>query len=588
MKFYTALIVILFTACSGAGTNNMPLKAEASPAPENFTTVLTGGEIYTMNPSRPTAPTITYQAIAYDKAGKILWLGSEMDADKAAKTGAKIIDLDGAVVLPGFHDVHLHALEAGINEGRCILSEFASKAKYKKQITGCAKKQSGAGWFIGAGVSMPDLLAQISMPVDFLDMLFPDKPALILDNLGHGAWANSLALKAVGYDTLAGNPSGGLIDRNLAGRPTGIVYENAQQVLRTSALPPTPANGAANYQALRTVLKTLAANGITSVSDAGGYWTRGHHLAWIRAEQEGVLTVRASNALYVFPDRNIDKQIADLIALKRSHPDNLVKFNQVKIYVDGILSQGTAALYEPYIGGFGVAGVSERGFEYFAKADLFDYARRLDAAGFSLHFHTTGDRGVGLALGAIEAAQKTNGVSANRHRITHIFLTAPADHARFATLGVTADVQMTPSTFDPQTIAFYKTIIGDRANDLIPSASLIAANAPMTISSDWDADELSPMTKIGLVVSRGREAVPNVEAAVRLMTIESAKLLGQSDITGSLEVGKYADMVVLDQDIFKIAPARIKRTKLLATIMNGNVVYDPHKRFEKRRLKQGE
>ncbi len=595
MRFFTALLALLLLACSGAGTQNAVPKAEASPTPKSPVTVLTGGKIYTMNPSRPIAEAVTAEAvvaeavaaeaIAYDKTGKILWVGSNADADRAAKNGAKIVDLDGAVVLPGFHDVHLHALEAGINKGRCILSEFGSKAKYKKQITGCAYEQSGSDWFIGVGVSLPDLLDQISMPVDFLDALIPDKPALVLDNLGHGAWANSLALKAVGYDRLVGHPPGGIIDRNFADRPTGIVYENAQQVLRTSALPPTPENLEVNYQALRRALKTLAANGITSVSDAGGYWTRGHHLAWIRAEQEGVLSVRASNGLYVFPDRNIDQQIAELTALKRSNPDGRVKFDQAKIYVDGILTQGTAALYEPYTRDLGIAGVSERGFEYFSKADLFAYAQRLDAAGFNLHFHATGDRGVGLALDAIEAAQKANGISGNRHRITHIFLAVPADHARLAALGVTADVQMTPSTFDPQTIAFYNTIIGDRVDDLIPAASLISAHAPMTISSDWDADELSPMIKIEQALSRKNEAVLDVETTVRLMTIESAKLLGQANITGSLEVGKYADMVVLDQDIFQVPTPKIKRTKVLATIMNGNVVYDPQRRF-KRRLKR--
>ncbi len=573
MKFITASFLVLLCACSARGEGEIVIKSTAAPVTENPVTVLVGGKIYTMNDAQPTA-----DALAYDTSGKILWVGGNEDAEIAAKTGAKIIDLGGAIVLPGFHDVHLHALEAGINEGRCVLSEFGTPKQYKNEIATCAFDQSAADWFIGAGVSMPDLLEQIAMPVDFLDGLFPDKPALILDNLGHGAWANSPALKAVRYDTMTGNPPGGIIDRNADGRPTGIVYENAQQVLRTAALPPTKANREVNYLALRTALKTLAAHGITSVSDAGGYWPRGHHLAWIRAEKEGVLTVRASNGLYVFPDRDIDEQIAHLITLKISNKNNLAKFNQVKIYVDGILSLGTAALYEPYAQDFGVAG--KYGFEYFSKPDLFAYARRLDAAGFSLHFHAVGDRGVGLALDAVEAAQKANGLSANRHRLTHIFLAAPADHARFAALGVTADLQMTPSTFDPQTIAFYKRVIGGRVNGLVPLDALMSANAPITISSDWDADELSPLVKIGHILSRSGETGPGVNAAVAMMTIDSAKLLGQDDLTGSLEAGKYADMAVLDKDIFSLPISHIKRTKILVTIMNGDVVYDPHNKFK--------
>lgn len=577
MKYIALILVFLVTACTGEASDtnssiNSPTVAE-NPGAKNIVTVLVGGKIYTMDPSQPTA-----QVLAYDGSGKILFVGSRADADKAIGAGARRIDLGGAIVMPGFHDVHLHALEAGINQGRCILSEFGTPKQYTNEIADCGFEQAGDDWFIGAGVSMPDLLDHMPMPAEFLDELFPDKPALILDNLGHGAWANSLALQAVGYDKITTNPQGGIIGRNSAGRLTGIVYENAQQLLRTAALPPTKANLEVNYLALRTALKTLAANGITSVSDAGGYWTRGHHLAWIRAESEGVLTVRASNPLYVFPDRELDQQIAALTALKRSNPDNLAKFNQVKIYVDGILSQGTAALYAPYTQDLGVAG--KYGFEYFSKPDLFAYARRLDAAGFSLHFHAVGDRGVGLALDAVEAAQKANGVSGNKHRITHIFLAAPADYARFAALGVTADVQMTASSLDRETLKFYKTIIGDRSRALIPTASLLKANAPMTISSDWDADALSPLAKIQQVLTRKPQAVADVHTAVALMTIESAKLLGQADITGSMQAGKFADLVIIDKDIFAMKKSQIGQAKIMATIMNANVVYDPFRYFE--------
>lgn len=533
---------------------------------------LTNGVISTLNDVNPTA-----EAIAYDSTGKIIAVGTTADVLEIAGPDAIAIDLEGAQILPGFQDVHLHALEAGINENRCLLSEFGTLRQYEDEILDCASEQADDDWFIGAGVSMLELLEQTERPVDFLDEIIPDKPALILDNLGHGAWANSLALEAVGFDTLAANPQGGIIDRTRNGDPSGVVYENAQQVLRTTALPPTDANKENNYEGLKLALQILAENGITSVSDAGGYWTRGHHEAWQRLDQAGQLTVRASNALYVFPERDLAQQVADITALKYS--TDLVRFDQVKIYVDGILAQGTAALKAPYERPSTIAGVSQRGFEYFSQDDLFEYARQFDAAGFSLHFHAVGDRGTALALDAIEAAQAANGVSEKRHRITHLYLVDPADMPRFSELGVVADVQMAPSSIDSATIDFYRPLIGDRADDIIATASLLSSGATVTMSSDWDADELSPLIKIEQAVLRPNQAIPDVLTAIRMMTIEPAKLLGHEDITGTLEVGKHADLVILDQDILSVPLTEIDETEIIATVMDGTAVYDPEQLF---------
>ncbi len=552
-------------------TIDIALADTAPPDKGRTNTVLIGAHFTTMDPALPDV-----EALAYGPNGKIIALGDVAQVIAIAGAKAKRIDLGGAYVLPGFHDVHVHALEAGINASRCVLAEFGSLAQYRRQITHCAAEQADAPWFIGAGVSMPDLLAQTSHPIDLLDKLFPDRPVLVLDNLGHGAWANRAAMAAVGYDRLKGNPPGGIIDRDAQGRLTGIVFENAQQALRNAALPPNGANLDANYDALKEALKVLAQNGITSISDAGGYWTRGHHLAWQRAARDGVLNVRASNALYVFPDLPMDQQIADIIALKESVSDTFLHFDQAKIYVDGILSQGTAALYAPYTHAPAGIEVSNRGFAYFDKSTLFDVASRLDKAGFSLHFHATGDRGVGLALDAIEEARRRNGVSGNHHRVTHVFLVDQRDRARFAALGVSADIQMTPSSLDPDYLAFLRDVLGaKRAAQLIPAAALLEAKAPMTLSSDWDADTLSPLVKIQTTVMRKNQGIKDVHKVVQMMTISSARLLGQDDLTGSLEVGKFADLVVLDRDIFTMPPNQIAKIKIRATMLGGKATYDP-------------
>lgn len=564
-----SMILMLMVGLAIAGqAKETPHSTNQSDGLNN--TVLAGATFTTMNPAQPNA-----EALAFNEHGKIIAVGNEAAVMALAGPEAQIIDLGGTYVVPGFHDVHLHAIEAGINDGRCILTANTSLEETSEEINNCLQEQAATSWFIGAGISLPDLMEKTEMPVRVLDELIPDRPALILDNLGHGAWANSAALAAVGYDQLIGDPPGGLVSRNANGQPDGIVLENAQQRLRTAALPPTTANKDANFEALRKMLPVLAENGITSVSDAGGYWTRGHHEAWLRAQAQGVLTVRASNALYVFPDRPFAQQVTDIAALQLIDPKSLVRFDQVKIYVDGILSLGTAALYEPYTSDPGVANVSNRGFEYFKPNDLFDYAVAFDAAGFALHFHVAGDRGAGLALDAIEHARTRNKSVNPRHRLTHLFLVDERDRPRFAELETTADLQMSPSSLDPEYTKFLRTIIGKRADQRLPAASLLAASAKMTLSSDWDADELSPLIKIEKAVTRANEAIPDVATALRLLTIAPAQLLGHADITGSLEVGKYADLVVLGKNLLTIPATQIGRTPVIATLLAGEAVFDP-------------
>ncbi len=578
---------LLVSACSGGGgsgaapVSSITASLAATTAPPlhdlaaDSVFVLLGGSVVTMNASNDLA-----DAIAYSADGNIIAVGTESDVRAQAGTNPIIVQLAGAQVLPGFHDVHIHAIEAGINKDRCLLSEFGSLRTYRREISDCRADQRDSPWFIGAGVSMPDLLDLIARPVEFLDELVPDKPALVLDNLGHGAWANSLALTAVAYDELSGDPPGGLIDRDESGKPNGIVFENAQQALRTAALPPTRDNLEANYRALLDSQEVLHANGITSVSDAGGYWTRGHHQAWLRAEQQGTLRLRASNALYVFPDRDFEQQVSDMGKLLRDKDDSLLRFDQVKIYVDGIISQGTAATLQDYDHPPAIASVANNGFEYFSESALFDYARRFDAMGFGLHLHATGDRGVRLALNAIEAAVVANKSNAGRHRITHLFMVDPADYRRFTQLGVTADVQLAPSVIAPDTIAFYRSLIGERAARIIPAGSLIAAEAPISISSDWDADLLSPLAKLSAILARGRESFTDLNQALRAYTIDSARLLGHEQVTGSLEVGKRADLVIVDQNVFELGAEELKYVQVVATLFDGEPVFDADKLFD--------
>ncbi len=537
--------------------------------------ILENARIYTVDESRSWA-----DALAIDENGLISAVGTSEAVKVQAKGNPIVIDLEGKMVLPGFQDVHLHAVEAGVNEILCLFEPFDTIKNLELTVLDCINEGDTGEWVLGSGVNMTYLLERHDNPVEILDKISPNRPVLILDDLGHGAWTNSLGLKAAGYNKMQDNPAGGIIIRNKkTGKPNGVVLENAQQKLRNLAFPPTAENIDFAYESLLKALKTLAKNGITSVSDAGGYWPQGHHKAWIRAESEGTLTVRASNAFYIYPDINMDKQLTHLKSLYSNDANALVRFNQAKIYVDGILSQATGALLSPYSAGLRLSKDEQYGFLYFEEKKLKRAAKVLSEMGFQLHFHVTGDYGARLALDAIENATQKSGP----HRLTHLYLVDQKDFGRFAELGVVADFQLAPSALSSEYLSFIKTIIGKRSNTMLPAGSIHDAGALVTLSSDWDADELSPLIKIETAVGRKNNGVPDVDTAIRMLTINPAQALQQADRTGSIEVGKFADLVVLDKNIMEIPNEQISKTKILSTLFQGSVVYDPLNLFENTR-----
>lgn len=533
--------------------------------------VVTNAKIHTVNPSRASA-----QAIAIDDNGVILAVGTEDEALAAAGKQARVVDLRGMSVLPGFQDAHMHLIEAGVNEILCSFEPFDTLDNTLATVEDCMAS-SKTDWVLGSGVSMANLLDQDDNPIALLDEISPDRPVLILDDIGHGAWANSAAMRAAGYDVMDVDPSGGIILRNKeTGKPNGIVLENAQQRLRNLAFPATAENVEFAYESLLPTLETLAENGITSVSDAGGFWPQGHVEVWLKAVAQDTLTVRASNALYIYPDLAFDEQMAALRKLYSNDTSSLLRFNQAKIYVDGILEQRTGSVMQPYRKGAGIDHGFDSGFLYFDVSTLNRYSSALSKAGFQLHYHVTGDRGARLALDAIEQSDPQPGP----HRLTHLYLVDKADYGRFKQLGVVADFQLAPSSIDAEYVHFIRDFIGQRAEQLMPARALAASGAEVVMSSDFDADELSPLIKIQAAVMRKDNGAADVATAIEWMTINPARLLRQDKITGSLEVGKLADLVVIDRDILSIPAREIAKAKVMATLLQGRPVYDPERLFK--------
>ncbi len=281
-------------------------------------TVIQNAKIHTVDDALPMATALAI------KDGEIIYIGNESAAPYIG-AGTDVIEVGGRLVIPGFQDAHLHAIEAGITESLSVLPQFGSEAEYRAALQQTLNEQPGSAtdWVVGAGVNMAALLESVSSPLAVIDEVISTRPAVILDDLGHGAWANSLALATVGFDQLAQNPPGGIIDVDDEGELTGVVFESASQNLVDASQPPTEENLDFAYQSfINAALPNFARNGITTVSDAGGYWPRGHQDVWARAESENMLTVRANNAFYVYPEKNVDQQIADIIALRKNDPNH--------------------------------------------------------------------------------------------------------------------------------------------------------------------------------------------------------------------------------------------------------------------------
>lgn len=299
-------LFLLVVVCGGAA---------ATDGTTIITSVYTNGRIYTGDMSNSWA-----EAIAVDENGVLVAVGTtaEVKALSASSSSAssssalvrqqQLHDLEGRLVVPGFHDVHLHAVEAGINAQLCYVPEETRSTDLAERLGECedSGKFGGEGWILAAGVDIGLLLEIIytnvvkPLPIDVLDRAFPDTPVCILDNIGHGAVVNSEALRRVGLLDESKVTPGGQVLRDEDGYPFGIVMENAQQVFRDAAF---PANSTANqqiaYDSLLGALRVLNRNGITSVSDAGGFWRQAQTEAWGRALLEGKLTVRARYFFFV-------------------------------------------------------------------------------------------------------------------------------------------------------------------------------------------------------------------------------------------------------------------------------------------------
>ncbi len=354
------------------------------------------------------------------------------------------------------------------------------------------------------------------------------------------------------------------------GSLNGILIDNAGNELLDLVLTPTDETLENDYQGFKDYgLVELKKNGITSVCDARTYWKRNHHQVWKRLDNEGELTVRANLGLWAYPSEDDASQIATIQSMYSNDANSFLKINQVKLYTDGIIHNTTSAMEADYlVDYFGAA--TNNGLNYFTESRIANYISQLESTGFDFHIHAIGNRGIRESLNAIEQSGTANG----RHRITHVEFVNEVDFSRFAQLNVTADCQVAGEFTNPEFWSENDYLIGSaNTQKVVPIKSLSQANARLTLSSDWDVSSLNPFVGMQNAVTRAPENI-SLEDAIKAYTLNGAYVMRQENRVGSLEVGKLADFVVIDQDIFTIPASQIGQTKVDLTVLNGEVIFE--------------
>ena len=556
--------ILLIAACGGDRGPELVTAADR---------VLLNGAVYTVDAERSWA-----EAVAI-KDGEIIYVGDNEGAGAYISTESEIIDLAGQMLLPGFHDSHVHVLTGIMDEDECDLLRIptAEEVAVKlKECTGLAGIGDD-GWIIGGGWG-EWLWPEANPQKGLLDILFPDRPVYLESSFGHSAWVNSKAMEIVGIDAGTPDPDAGIIERDPeTGEPSGTLRDAAQLLVK-KRLPPLTLAQRTNR--VRAAVEYAQSFGITAVIEPG---VDAHLLEPIlnHADTAG-LDMRAVLSLSPinWTPGTFDDEVFDMLETREQWRRQNINVDSVKIYMDGVIEYGTSPLLEPYEDEHYGSG------EFFYEQDDVDrYFQRFDEMGLQVHVHAIGDAAIRRALNGFEAMREANGMSDNRHQIVHLQLIHEDDQPRFGQLNVGAVFQSLWAYPDPAAIELDVPMLGEeRTWQMYPIRSVQAAGGRIVGGSDYFVTDMNPLLAIETAVTRqdpwtNEGLVLNADERVDLATmieaytINGAYQMKLNDVQGSIEVGKRADLVVLDRNLFEIPASEISDAKVVMTLFNGNTVY---------------
>ncbi len=558
--FRTTLLISLFSLLAACG---------AEKAAPGVDAVYNNGRIYTVDGKRSWA-----EAIAVDNSA-IVFVGSNDGA--AAHVGSKttVVDLHGRLMLPGLQDSHVHPIGGGIEASACDLNGLPGIAEYRTRIGEYASSNPDVPWILGGGWAMSVFGPGGSPNRDVLDELVPDRPVFLTSQDGHTGWANSAALQVAGIDKDTPDPVDGRIDRDPeTGEASGSLQEGAMKLI-TRHIPATTDED--RIAGLRYAMNMLNEYGITAIQDANV--NEDSLRAYKTLQDRGELSLHVVGSIWWDRDRDMG-QLPEIIALRDKYTGGLIDAATVKIMQDGVMENYTAAMLEPYLVPSGT-----RGIPMVEPGLLKSVVSRLDKEGFQVHFHAIGDAAVRQCLDAVEEAEIENGALGHRHHISHLQMIDPQDIPRFKQLDVVANFQPLWAYADDYVTELTIPFIGEaRARWMYPIKSVQDAGGRIAFGSDWSVSTANPYHQIETAITRKSSVNDEMDSfipeeridlvtAIDAFTINAAFVNRDEDKTGSLEVGKSADFVVLDQNLFEIEAKDISETKSLLTVFQGRTVF---------------
>lgn len=537
--------------------------AKAEPA----TLALINARIWTGNAAQPWA-----QAVAIH-GEKIIAVGT--NAQIAARSGplTKRVDLKGGFAMPGFNDAHIHFLGGALRLSQLDLNGANSLEEMQARLKRFAEADPEAPWLLGYGWQYSWIPGRLPTRED-IDKVIGTRPVYLVAYDGHTGWANTKALQVAGVTKDTAFSGFGEIVRDAAGQPTGVLKESAQNLVRSKIPPPTREQ---KRDALRRALGIAASLGITSIQNAHG--NREDVEQYQDLLERGQLTLRVSVVMDATP-LTTEADIQKFAATAKEFSGPRLRVGAIKMVMDGVIETHTAAMLEPYSDQPETSGRPQ-----YTQEQANNIVTWADRAGLQVYIHAIGDRAVRMALDAYENAEKVNGKRDSRFRIEHIETIAAADVPRFKQLGVLAS--MMPIHADPGTNDVWERAAGlERSKRAFAWRTLQLAGARLVFSSDWpSAISIKPVDGLHTAVTRTTtdgqprggwmpEQRVTLETALRAYTSGSAYAQFAEKTLGTIEPGKFADIIVLSDDPFKIKPSELHTLRVLKTIFNGSVLYE--------------
>ncbi len=585
----TAILIWMVTVC---GANAIAAELPAD-------TIYRNGKIYTVD-----AHNSTHESLAV-RDGKIVYVGDGTGVLQFVGPTTKVVDLGGRMLMPGLVDGHMHPLSGGMKILGCSLDyEALTIAQFQARIQACintTSDQNPEAWLEVENWFQQNMLpAGTEVSREDLDMLQTQRPILVRSSFGHSTLANSRALQLANITADTPDPEAGKITHNASGQPTGILEDSAQGLF-DHLLPET--TDAEMLAAAQASLEAVRAQGVTTFLDASA--DARTVAAYAALQREGKLTVRAHFAMEITPEkgRNPEEAVASLVKIAGEFDQGpvtvqpTITVRNAKLYMDGVITAPalTGLMLGPYLVNQGTAEnpnwVSSGNIgpaPYFSAEVLKVLLLKLAAAGIDPHIHADGDGATRYALDGFAAMREKYSGDRIRAAIAHVEIAHPSDFPRFAQLDVIPVLSLQWGKPASDTIEGARDYLGpERFKYMEPQGFLHEAGARIAYGSDWPVDPLDEWFALKVGVTRANDpgAGPQYagrlsddpglsrETAIRTITINSSYELHQEAETGSLEVGKLADLIVLDRNLFEIPAEEIADVRVLLTVVGGTVVY---------------